>query len=95
MNVTHENHFDNPLGADLCPQQEIFQAMKAALAEAGVAWDDCRYFYISKERKRRDEDFAVWLSVSVRILHFYVYEKASPFSELTFSVTLISRDFLL
>ena len=30
---------------------------KAALAEAGIPWEDRRYFYISKDRKRREEDF--------------------------------------
>ena len=30
---------------------------KAALAEAGIAWDESRYFCISKDRKRRAEDF--------------------------------------
>ena len=30
----------------------------AALKEAGIAWDSSRYFMISKDRKRRSEDFA-------------------------------------
>lgn len=30
---------------------------KAALAEVGITWDDSRYFFISKDRKRRDDDF--------------------------------------
>lgn len=30
---------------------------QAALKEAGIVWDDSKYFYISKDRKRRDQDF--------------------------------------
>lgn len=30
---------------------------QSALREAGIPWDDSKYFYIDKDRKRRDQDF--------------------------------------
>ena len=63
-----------------------------ALAGAGISWSDTRYFYIAKDRKRRDQDFEQLTSrigtasAFMFISDYYAVEAINYFKDHGFSI---------